>query len=193
MGQVGSDKEQERQNTFSDWPHFTRPKRGRDSPHSEIFPFRVWLPTCVPHQTQRPNLAWGRTGHPELSPCRKSASWHLMDERSLASIQTLIGLKIAVPKHKHSKFSFCAVCMFVCLFFNLTDRKALDADDRISLISHPDGRQLLTILKCSQRDAGVYECVATNPLAAITTSCTLSIACKWLQSPKQSSKHCTRG
>ncbi|XP_019712116.1 striated muscle preferentially expressed protein kinase isoform X4 [Hippocampus comes] len=58
----------------------------------------------------------------------------------------------------------------------MKDRKALDADDRISLISHPDGRQLLTILKCSQRDAGVYECVATNPLAAITTSCTLTIA-----------------
>ncbi|XP_054634798.1 striated muscle preferentially expressed protein kinase-like isoform X3 [Dunckerocampus dactyliophorus] len=58
----------------------------------------------------------------------------------------------------------------------MKDRKALLADDRISLISHPDGRQLLTILKCSPRDAGVYECLATNPIAAITTSCTLSIA-----------------
>ncbi|XP_068504955.1 striated muscle preferentially expressed protein kinase isoform X3 [Syngnathus scovelli] len=58
----------------------------------------------------------------------------------------------------------------------IKDRKALYTDDRISLTSHPDGRQLLTILKCSQRDAGVYECVATNPLAAITTSCTLTIA-----------------
>ncbi|XP_051913614.1 striated muscle preferentially expressed protein kinase isoform X3 [Hippocampus zosterae] len=58
----------------------------------------------------------------------------------------------------------------------MKDRKALDAEERISLISHPDGRQLLTILKCSQRDAGVYECVATNTLAAITTSCTLTIA-----------------
>ncbi|XP_061129209.1 striated muscle preferentially expressed protein kinase-like isoform X3 [Syngnathus typhle] len=58
----------------------------------------------------------------------------------------------------------------------MKDRKALYTDDRISLTSHPDGRQLLTILKCSQRDAGVYECVATNPLAAITTSCTLTIA-----------------
>ncbi|XP_057680590.1 striated muscle preferentially expressed protein kinase-like isoform X3 [Corythoichthys intestinalis] len=58
----------------------------------------------------------------------------------------------------------------------MKDRKALDADDRISLMSHPDGRQLLTILKCSQRDAGVYECIATNPIAAITTSCTLTIA-----------------
>ncbi|KAI4831787.1 hypothetical protein KUCAC02_001309 [Chaenocephalus aceratus] len=57
------------------------------------------------------------------------------------------------------------------------DRKPLVLDDRINLMSHPDGRQLLMIPKSSRRDAGVYECVATNPIAAITTSCTLSIAC----------------
>ncbi|KAJ4924345.1 hypothetical protein JOQ06_000585, partial [Pogonophryne albipinna] len=57
------------------------------------------------------------------------------------------------------------------------DRKQLVLDDRINLMSHPDGRQLLMIPKSSRRDAGVYECVATNPIAAITTSCTLSIAC----------------
>ncbi|XP_070786391.1 striated muscle preferentially expressed protein kinase [Enoplosus armatus] len=59
----------------------------------------------------------------------------------------------------------------------MKDRKPLAVDDRINLISHPDGRQLLTIMKSSRRDAGVYECVATNPIATITTSCTLSIAC----------------
>ncbi|KAM7365660.1 hypothetical protein PAMP_016575 [Pampus punctatissimus] len=59
----------------------------------------------------------------------------------------------------------------------MKDRKPLEVDDRIKLISHPDGRQLLTIMKSSRRDAGVYECVATNPIATITTSCTLSIAC----------------
>ncbi|XP_019128792.2 striated muscle preferentially expressed protein kinase isoform X2 [Larimichthys crocea] len=59
----------------------------------------------------------------------------------------------------------------------MKDRKPLEVDDRINLISHPDGRQLLTIMKSSQRDAGVYECVATNLIATITTSCTLSIAC----------------
>ncbi|XP_061686449.1 striated muscle preferentially expressed protein kinase-like [Syngnathoides biaculeatus] len=58
----------------------------------------------------------------------------------------------------------------------MKDRKAVDVNDRISLISHPDGRQLLTIQKCSQIDAGVYECVASNPIASITTSCTLTIA-----------------
>ncbi|XP_036071735.1 striated muscle preferentially expressed protein kinase isoform X3 [Oryzias melastigma] len=59
----------------------------------------------------------------------------------------------------------------------MKDRKPLDAtDDRIKLISHQDGRQLLTISKSTHRDTGVYECVATNPIATITTSCTLSIA-----------------
>ncbi|XP_047432618.1 striated muscle preferentially expressed protein kinase-like [Mugil cephalus] len=59
----------------------------------------------------------------------------------------------------------------------MKDRKPLEVDDRVNLISHPDGRQLLTIMRSSHKDAGVYECVATNPIATITTSCTLSIAC----------------
>ncbi|XP_029941890.1 striated muscle preferentially expressed protein kinase [Salarias fasciatus] len=58
----------------------------------------------------------------------------------------------------------------------MKDKKPLE-DDWISLISHTDGRQLLKIVKSSHRHAGVYECVATNPIATITTSCTLSIAC----------------
>lgn len=58
------------------------------------------------------------------------------------------------------------------------DRRPLELDDRISLISHPDGRQLLTVLKSVRRDDGVYECVAANPIATITTSCTLSVACE---------------
>ncbi|XP_068446545.1 striated muscle preferentially expressed protein kinase isoform X2 [Clinocottus analis] len=57
------------------------------------------------------------------------------------------------------------------------DRKPLQLDERINLMSHPDGRQLLMIMKTSRRDAGVYECVAVNPIATITTSCTLTIAC----------------
>ncbi|XP_067357586.1 striated muscle preferentially expressed protein kinase isoform X3 [Channa argus] len=58
----------------------------------------------------------------------------------------------------------------------MKDRKRLEGDDRINLISHPDGRQLLTITKSTRRDAGIYECIAANPIATITTSCTLSIA-----------------
>lgn len=60
----------------------------------------------------------------------------------------------------------------------LSDRKALEVDDRIHLISHPDGRQLLKITKSTRKDAGIYECLATNPIANTTTSCILSIACK---------------
>ncbi|XP_029696722.1 striated muscle preferentially expressed protein kinase isoform X8 [Takifugu rubripes] len=56
------------------------------------------------------------------------------------------------------------------------DRKPLQVDDRMSLVSHPDGRQILQIIKSNQKDDGVYECVATNPIATITTSCTLSVA-----------------
>lgn len=48
----------------------------------------------------------------------------------------------------------------------------------MSLISHPDGRQLLQIAKSNPKDDGVYECVASNPIATITTSCTLSVACE---------------
>ncbi|XP_039998071.1 striated muscle preferentially expressed protein kinase isoform X2 [Xiphias gladius] len=59
----------------------------------------------------------------------------------------------------------------------MKDRKPLAVDDRIHLISHPDGRQLLKIVTSSRRDAGIYECQATNPIATTTTSCTLSIAC----------------
>lgn len=49
----------------------------------------------------------------------------------------------------------------------------------MNLISHPDGRQLLTIVKTCRKDAGVFECVATNPIATVTTSCSLSVACEW--------------
>lgn len=48
----------------------------------------------------------------------------------------------------------------------------------MSLMSHPDGRQLLQIAKSNPKDDGVYECVASNPIATITTSCTLSVACE---------------
>ena len=64
-----------------------------------------------------------------------------------------------------------------------TDRKAVEVENRISLISHPDGRQLLVIMKTNQKDAGLYECVATNTLAAITSSCTLCLACKSTPEP----------
>ncbi|XP_036426451.1 striated muscle preferentially expressed protein kinase isoform X2 [Colossoma macropomum] len=58
----------------------------------------------------------------------------------------------------------------------LKDKKPLEIDDRMNLMSSPDGRQLLMIMKTGKKDAGLYECVATNNLASATSSCTLSLA-----------------
>ena len=44
------------------------------------------------------------------------------------------------------------------------------------MIACPDGRQLLRIMKTTKKAAGLYGCVATNPLAAVSSSCTLSLA-----------------
>ncbi|XP_067315468.1 striated muscle preferentially expressed protein kinase isoform X2 [Pseudorasbora parva] len=59
----------------------------------------------------------------------------------------------------------------------MKDKKPLEIHDRMSLVASPDGRQLLMIMKTSKKDAGIYECVATNNLASATTSCILSLAC----------------
>ncbi|KAJ8403435.1 hypothetical protein AAFF_G00352070 [Aldrovandia affinis] len=58
----------------------------------------------------------------------------------------------------------------------MKDKKPLEIDARMNMISCPDGRQLLMIMKTTKKDAGLYECVATNPLAAITSSCMISLA-----------------
>ncbi|KAG7246586.1 hypothetical protein CRUP_030470, partial [Coryphaenoides rupestris] len=56
------------------------------------------------------------------------------------------------------------------------DKRPLEIDARMNLISCPDGRQLLMIMQTTKKDAGLYECVATNPLAAVSSSCTISLA-----------------
>ncbi|XP_059895407.1 striated muscle preferentially expressed protein kinase isoform X2 [Gadus macrocephalus] len=56
------------------------------------------------------------------------------------------------------------------------DKRALEIDARMNLISCPDGRQLLMIMQTTKKDAGLYECVATNPLGAVFSSCTISLA-----------------
>ncbi|XP_061579898.1 striated muscle preferentially expressed protein kinase isoform X2 [Cololabis saira] len=58
----------------------------------------------------------------------------------------------------------------------LKDKKPLEIDARMNMISCPDGRQLLMIMQTTKKDAGVYECVATNPLASVSSSCTISLA-----------------
>ncbi|KAK7938703.1 hypothetical protein WMY93_002029 [Mugilogobius chulae] len=56
------------------------------------------------------------------------------------------------------------------------DKKPLEIDARMNMIACPDGRQLLMIMQTTKKDAGVYECVATNPLASVSSSCTISLA-----------------
>ncbi|KAM3861917.1 striated muscle preferentially expressed protein kinase-like [Diretmus argenteus] len=58
----------------------------------------------------------------------------------------------------------------------IKDKKPLEIDARMNMISCPDGRQLLMIMQTTKKDAGLYECVATNPLAAVSSSCTVSLA-----------------
>ncbi|XP_053733617.1 striated muscle-specific serine/threonine-protein kinase [Synchiropus splendidus] len=58
----------------------------------------------------------------------------------------------------------------------MKDKKPLQIDARMNMIACPDGRQLLMIMQTTKKDAGVYECVATNPLASISSSCTISLA-----------------
>ncbi|KAK5861440.1 hypothetical protein PBY51_022837 [Eleginops maclovinus] len=58
----------------------------------------------------------------------------------------------------------------------MKDKKPLEIDTRMNMIACPDGRQLLMIMQTTKKDAGVYECVATNPLAAVSSSCTISLA-----------------
>uniref|UniRef100_A0A3P8NNC0 non-specific serine/threonine protein kinase n=1 Tax=Astatotilapia calliptera TaxID=8154 RepID=A0A3P8NNC0_ASTCA len=53
----------------------------------------------------------------------------------------------------------------------MKDKKPLEIDARMNMIACPDGRQLLMIMQTTKKDAGVYECVATNPLASVSSSC----------------------
>uniref|UniRef100_A0A667YMQ3 Striated muscle enriched protein kinase b n=1 Tax=Myripristis murdjan TaxID=586833 RepID=A0A667YMQ3_9TELE len=58
----------------------------------------------------------------------------------------------------------------------MKDKKPLEIDARMNMISCPDGRQLLMIMQTTKKDAGLYECVAKNPLATVSSSCTISLA-----------------
>ncbi|XP_061774418.1 striated muscle preferentially expressed protein kinase isoform X1 [Nerophis ophidion] len=58
----------------------------------------------------------------------------------------------------------------------MKDKKPVEIDDRMNMIACPDGRQLLMIMQTTKKDAGVYECVATNPIASVSSSCTISLA-----------------
>ncbi|XP_064020589.1 striated muscle preferentially expressed protein kinase isoform X2 [Pogoniulus pusillus] len=58
----------------------------------------------------------------------------------------------------------------------MKDKKSLQPDSALNVISCKDGRQMLTITKVSRKDAGLYECAAANILGTAISSCTLAVA-----------------
>lgn len=60
----------------------------------------------------------------------------------------------------------------------LADKRSLQPDNALNVVSCKDGRQMLTIAKVSRKDAGLYECAAANVLGTAISSCTLAVARK---------------
>ncbi|XP_009994580.1 PREDICTED: striated muscle-specific serine/threonine-protein kinase-like [Chaetura pelagica] len=58
----------------------------------------------------------------------------------------------------------------------MKDKKSLQPDSALNVVSCKDGRQMLTIAKVSRKDAGLYECAAANALGTAISSCTLAVA-----------------
>ncbi|XP_030310391.1 striated muscle preferentially expressed protein kinase isoform X1 [Calypte anna] len=58
----------------------------------------------------------------------------------------------------------------------MKDKRSLQPDNTMNIISCKDGRQMLTISKVSRKDAGMYECAAANALGTAISSCTLAVA-----------------
>ncbi|KAM6129578.1 LOW QUALITY PROTEIN: striated muscle preferentially expressed protein kinase [Pterocles gutturalis] len=58
----------------------------------------------------------------------------------------------------------------------MKDKRSLQPDSALNVVSCKDGRQMLTIAKVSRKDAGLYECAAANALGTAISSCTLAVA-----------------
>ncbi|XP_075612990.1 striated muscle preferentially expressed protein kinase isoform X2 [Balearica regulorum gibbericeps] len=58
----------------------------------------------------------------------------------------------------------------------MKDKRSLQPDNTLNVVSCKDGRQMLTITKVSRKDAGLYECAAANALGTAISSCTLAVA-----------------
>ncbi|XP_054686239.1 striated muscle preferentially expressed protein kinase isoform X2 [Grus americana] len=58
----------------------------------------------------------------------------------------------------------------------MKDKRSLQPDNTLNVVSCKDGRQMLTITKVSRKDAGLYECAAANTLGTAISSCTLAVA-----------------
>ena len=105
-----------------------------------------------------------------------------------AKALTLQSKPALAKTHEREFTAFLSVLAAVTLLWVFSfypDKKPLEIDARMNLISCPDGRQLLMIMKTTKKDAGLYECVATNPLASVTSSCTLSLAREFHRHVKQ--------
>ncbi|XP_047577035.1 striated muscle preferentially expressed protein kinase isoform X5 [Lutra lutra] len=58
----------------------------------------------------------------------------------------------------------------------MKDKRSLQSEPSVIIVSCKDGRQLLSIPRAGRRHAGLYECSATNILGSITSSCTVAVA-----------------
>ncbi|NXE89010.1 SPEG kinase, partial [Menura novaehollandiae] len=58
----------------------------------------------------------------------------------------------------------------------MKDKRSLQPDSGLNVVSCKDGRQMLTIAKVSRKDAGLYECAAANILGTAISSCMLAVA-----------------
>lgn len=77
----------------------------------------------------------------------------------------------------------CAILIYLewlygSVFLSSADKNTLVSEGVLNIVACKDGRQLLTISKVSKKDAGLYECNATNALGTATSSCTLAVASK---------------
>ncbi|XP_055486806.1 LOW QUALITY PROTEIN: striated muscle preferentially expressed protein kinase-like, partial [Leucoraja erinacea] len=50
------------------------------------------------------------------------------------------------------------------------------SDERVMVVACADGRQLVTLLKTTRADVGVYVCTAANPLGTASSTCSVSLA-----------------
>ncbi|XP_073503449.1 striated muscle preferentially expressed protein kinase isoform X2 [Phyllobates terribilis] len=56
------------------------------------------------------------------------------------------------------------------------DKVVIESRGQVNIKSNPDGRQVLTVTRAGQKEAGLYECVAANALGNATSSCSLAVA-----------------
>lgn len=124
------------------------------------------LPPRFPHQAEGPGAAGGRRADPLLPARRQPDPQDRLDERwgAAAGAAGPVGAGGAAAASLSSAPP--------------ADKRSLQPDNALSIVSCKDGRQMLTISKVSRKDAGLYECAAANTLGTAISSCTLAVARK---------------